>query len=300
MKRFLRKTGFFIAIIISLLVILTILNKIYLKHFNPFKLGENVSVLILGDSHSKYAFNDGVLGNACNLSEDADSYFYSYQKLKQVVRANPHIDTVLLSFSGHNIVKSIEDRWLLSSSHLKNRMTLYFPMLDMEDYLLLARLKPIDMAIGLFDQALFPLYALEGTRKYGGYEDLNYNILKEEIERHEKEEAERKEPFTESAIEKDYLLKIADFCRSNKITLFLVNTPVYKTIQDEQDDLYRFYEKYFKSIPFYDFSRIEMQDSYFVDLVHLSPSGASYFSEWFRKENILDIDKAKSLNVLVN
>lgn len=287
-------------IIISLLILITISNKIYLKHYNPFQLEKDIRILILGDSHSKYAFNDKVLDNACNLSEDADSYFYSYQKLKQVLRVNPQVDTVLLSFSGHNIVKSIEDRWLLSSSHLKKRMMLYFPMLEMDDYLLLSRLKPVDLAIGLFDQVLFPLYSHEGIRKYGGYEDLNYSILAEEVEKHEKEEAEGQEPFAESPIEKEYLMKIAEYCRSHKITLILVNTPVYKVIQDEQEDLYIFYKKYFESVPFYDFSQIEMHDSCFVDLVHLSPSGSTYFSEWFRKEKIININKARSLNILFN
>lgn len=289
MKLFLKKISLLLSILFSILCLITITNKLLFKHFNPFILDNNINILILGDSHTKYAFNDVVMKNTLNLSQDSDSYFYSYQKLKNIVRLNNQIDTVLLSFASHNINKKIEDRWLLNSSHMKKRLILYFPLLEIEDYIFLIEKKPMDLANGLFSQALFPAFLWKGLKAYGGYQDLKHNILISEIEKNKKEKSDI---FTESSIEKDYLKKIVEYCDSRNIFLILVNTPLHKSIKYNQEELYLFYNNYFSNIIFYDFGRMTMENSYFGDLVHLSPSGAFYFTDWFEKEQLLKLDKA--------
>jgi ABC-type sugar transport system permease subunit len=122
MKLFLRKTVLVFLILTVLLVVVTIINWAYITNSNYFILNKNINVLVLGDSHAKYALDDKILKNTCNLSTDADSYFYSYLKLKELNKKNIQIDTLLLSFSQHNISKSIETMWLFNSEHLKNRL----------------------------------------------------------------------------------------------------------------------------------------------------------------------------------
>lgn len=298
MKLFITKLGIFAFIIISLLTTLTISNRILFKYVNPFVLDKNINILILGDSHTKYAFNDKILLNASNFSENGDSYFYSYQKVKQIVKINPQIDTVLLSFSQHNIHKCIEDRWLLNSSHMKSRLKLYLPLFGIDEYFFFTKNEPIELSLGLFNQVFFPALLQKGKNKFGGYEDLEHDILIDEIEKLKKEEKEEYDFFKESSIEKYYLHKIMDYCTSKNITLILVNPPLHKSIQDKQLELYKFYNNYFDSLIFYDFSRIEMEESYFGDVVHLSPSGATYFSEWIKNEQVLNINKARMHNIV--
>lgn len=181
---------------------------------------------------------------------------------------------------------------------MKKRLRQYLPLLEIEDYLFLIRNKPTSLAFGLFNQVLFPSYLLKGRKIYGGYRDLKHNNLINILEKQKKEGEKESDLFTESAIEKDYLKKIIEYCESRKITLILVNTPLHKSIQNKQNALYEFYNNYFSNIIFYDFSKMELKDSYFGDLVHLSPSGAAYFSEWFEKEQLLKIDKAHLHNIV--
>jgi len=114
MKRFLKKLALIPLMLLLVVCLITIVNYSLLMFSNSFNLNKNVNTLILGDSHTKYAFNDQLMINTYNFSQDADSYFYSYLKVKQISKENIQIDTVLLSFSQHNIHKCIEKNWLLN------------------------------------------------------------------------------------------------------------------------------------------------------------------------------------------
>jgi hypothetical protein len=48
-------------------------------------------------------------------------------------------------------------------------MKLYFPMLEMDDYLFLSKLKPVDVAIGLFTRFYF-LFSPRRNQKIRWYE----------------------------------------------------------------------------------------------------------------------------------
>ena len=83
MKRFINNILILSVLVLISLIGVTIVNKLLFNYFKPFSFDDNINVLILGDSHARFAFNDSVLVNAINLSNSADSYFYSYQKLKR-------------------------------------------------------------------------------------------------------------------------------------------------------------------------------------------------------------------------
>lgn len=298
MKLFIKKGLLFLSLIVFLLLLLTLGNRMYFSYANPFSLDRDIHTLILGDSYSKYAFDDEVMEHTCNLSNDADSYFYSYQKLTEVVKINPQLETVLLSFSSHNIEKRTEDGWLLNPHDIKIRSKLYFPLLDSEDFFLLMQNKPKDVVIGLFNQILFPVVLRKGQKAYGGYGKLGHHVLPDQIEKQKEEGVPEPPAFIESSIAIMYIKKIIDYCAARSIKLILVKLPVHKSVRVDQEEFYQSYNNHFPRTTFYDFSRIEMEDSYFGDVVHLSPAGASYFSEWVEREQLLNIDSARSHDIL--
>jgi hypothetical protein len=299
MKIFIRKIVLMSFITIGVLLLSTFINYVLLKYDNTFKMTEKVNTLILGDSHTRYALNDSILNNTFNLSNDADSYFYSYLKLKQVEKKNEQLDTVLLSFSQHNIHKCIENRWLLNDQHLKGRLEQYIPLLSFDDYLFLLKNKPFVAIASIFSQIKYPPYLFMGKNKYGGYKDLKRVILEEEIDK-QKTNGYRQEykSFNDSPLETMYLKKIVQFCETNDLTLIFINPPLYKTLQNKQFGLYKYYEMNFSNITFLDFSKLEMKDSYFGDLVHLTPSGARYFSELIKNEKLFNLENARTHNIL--
>ena len=299
MKLFLFQIAKFSLSIILLLGAILIINRILLSHSNIFVLDKNTHSLILGDSRTKYDLNDKIIENTCNLSNDADSYFYSYLKLKELVKNNPQVNTLILSFSQHNIEKMIEARWLLNDIHINQRLKIYYSLLDAEDFLFLLKQKPKELIANLFPQILYPTKLLKGRPIYGGYSDMDHNNLNDAIDMYLKESAGREEIFTEASNEIKYLKKIRDYCNSHKIKLILINTPIHKTLNSKQENLYVCYKSYFANISFLDFSQFELPDSCFSDLVHLSPAGSNYFSHYLEEKGIKNMANELSFRAKV-
>lgn len=296
MRLFLYKIAFMVLSIFILLVGILIIDRALLNHSNVFVFDRHIHSLILGDSRTKYDLNDKILKNTCNLSNDADSYFYSYLKLKAIVKKNPQITTLILSFSQHNIQKIIEQRWLLNDTHINQRLKIYYVMMDKNDFLFLLIQKPKELFTNLFPQILYPIKLFKGRDIYGGFSDMDHNNLKKDIDTYLKKIQGNEDKFTESLIERKYLEKIKDYCKNNKIRLILINTPLHKTLNTKQDNLYAYYKKYFSDIPFLDFGKLALPDSCFSDLVHLSPTGSNYFSHYLEDKGVINLTNESSLN----
>jgi len=285
--------------IVSLWVSIYVINKAICHYTNLFKLDETATTLILGDSHSKFAFNDHIISGSFNYSDNADSYFYSYVKLKAIHKKNPQIDTLLLSFSEHNMESRIEELWTLNEGHLNKRMPLYGPLLGLEDALFLLEHAPESLFKNLFGQVLFPIYYLaKGQGLFGGFRELNQNTLAAEIEMERATPSKKQAVFEVAELECRYILKIEDYCVKNGIKLLLVNPPVYPLIHARQANVYGPYKKYFSHIPFLDFSQLPLSDADFADMVHLSPKGARHFSEMIENDGLMNF--ANSNNALIS
>jgi len=301
MKQFGIKIALFGISLVCCILLLTFVNKTIIEIKAPFKLKPKEHILILGDSHTAFAFNDSMMLNTRNFSSAADSYFYSYKKLKEITNNNNNnnqIDTLLLSFSSHNINADIEQRWLLNNNHLEDRLKTYFPLLDFNDQKFLLKHKPIQLFKGSFSQLLLSYELIKkGSATYGGYKNLNHNILEDELNKINID-LKKNSTFKMAMIEKVYLEKIITYSKQNNIYLIFVNPPIHKAVNKDQKKLYYLYEKYFNKVPFYDMSKLDMSDDCFGDLVHLSPKGAKQFTTWFERNNILNKKKAIEHNIL--
>lgn len=289
MKLFLSKIAYMSLSLLLLLLAILMMDRALLNHFNIFALDKSTHILILGDSRTKYDLNDKILSNTFNLSNDADSYFYSYLKLKAITKSNLQITTLILSFSQHNIEKNIEDRWLLNDTHINQRLKIYYVLLDANDFLFLLKQKPVEIFTNLFPQIIYPLKLIQGRDLYGGFSDMDHNNLKDEIDNYLKKTKGNEEEFLESSIETKYMEKIKDLCMLKKIQLILINTPLHKTLNSKQENLYAYYNKHFFDVPFLDFSKLDLPDSCFSDLVHLSPAGSNYFSHYLEAKGIVNL-----------
>lgn len=298
MKIFLQKILVFISIIIIVITLITTVNRVIVNVYNPFKITDSKNILILGDSHTRYAINDKILKNTCNFSYKADSYFYTYVKLRHILKLNPQIDTVFISFSGHNIHKENEEAWLFNDSHLHERLKNYLPMLNFEDIIFIAKSNPSELCSSLFGQILFPMYFFTKKERYGGYKDVYGSELKEELQKLKLKQNKGESTFKEAEFEKLYLMKSINICKSYKKTIILINPPLHKSINQNQEVLYQFYEKYFSDVLFYDFSKIKMEDEHFRDLVHLSPLGSTYLSEMIKENNLFNRNNATTHNLV--
>ena len=221
MQKFISKVSYFLLLIIAISVALTLLNRMFLLSIDSRNIDPKKNILVLGDSHSKYAVNDSILFNSANFSQDADSYFYTYYKLKYFLEANPQIDTVFVSFSRHNLHKSIEKRWLLSPEHLATRIDLYLPLLEWKDFWFLARQIPDQTLSGFFTQIGSPLIlGIRGSQIFGGFENLNQDNLEEELKALRLGElGEEYQSFEVSQLENSYLQRIVNYCEQKNVNI---------------------------------------------------------------------------------
>jgi hypothetical protein len=188
MKVFIKKTVYGLLLVLASLTALTFVNRFLASnYFQVFKLPKNANKVILGDSHSTYALDDALLKNTENLSNNADSYFYSFLKLKQITAVNTNIDTIFISFSFHNFTKYTQNKWLLNPTHLSNRLEKYLPFMGLEDLYFSLKTSPGIFFESLFKQLKLPYYLYKSERKlYGGHRKLKHQMSSSEMRQAEK------------------------------------------------------------------------------------------------------------------
>jgi hypothetical protein len=119
----------------------------------------------------------------------------------------------------------------------------------------------------------------------GCYRNLDRNNLEKAIA-----EYKTNESYGISSIQKNYLLKIAELCKSKGIILILISTPTYNAEQyGSTDKLLNYYNKYLSDIQFMDYSGFSLPDSCYADIGHLNRHGAKIFSQYLEKKIINSI-----------
>jgi hypothetical protein len=305
MKIFIQRMLFFLLLFMVSFSLLVVLNY-FLVNSEQMTTIKNRNILLLGDSNMQCAINDSIFKSAINLAASADSYFYSYLKLKRMVNSNSDIDTVLLSFSPHNL---FENGWLLNDENIYSKIQTYYTIMDWDDFVFLFYRNP--RAVVSSSSPIIKRTLLNTIKKItnakinaplGGFLNLNRNIL------HEVQiKLKNGEPlpffkipnsFIVSTEEEEYLNKIISLCRIYKIKLYLINLP--KRIELLQYPKYgvntfnKLYDSKYRDIDFIDCSNLELPDDNYGDFVHLNSKGSSQFS------SLLQIKGLKCINERYN
>jgi len=114
------------------------------RQFDQFD--KEIEHLIIGDSHSQYGLNPGVLGKSFNFSSSSGSYVHTYYKLKYILeRTDKHVENVLMPLDAHSFsswyFREPSNSWywvkymdFLEVGHLRKKVLLYFA-LEVQAYL---------------------------------------------------------------------------------------------------------------------------------------------------------------------
>jgi hypothetical protein len=102
MKKNALKSFYLLMVLISIAWISYTINQYLFEQFT-YQLKPQSTCLIMGDSHPKCALNPALIPNRTNISQSAEPYFISQFKLPYLHQNNPHINTVILGLSPHNI-----------------------------------------------------------------------------------------------------------------------------------------------------------------------------------------------------
>ena len=305
MKRLLKKILLFSIVFVGFTLILNVFNIKIIEN-TVFKINDDVNKLILGSSRSQCAIDDNVLKNTLNMSSAADSNFYSYLKLNNILDNNPQIDTVFISVSPRSISEFLEKRWLFNKSHFSARIGNYYYLMDKNDFQMLWNHFGLDFfKIGIpniivrsfknFKEIL--IGDIKGV--YGGYEALHRDKLEEALARLKIDIFEESE-LVESKIGIYYLEKIVNLCKRNNIKIFFISPPIRREyVKLKYNDYLKFdifLNSKYADITYLDFTLFPMSDSEYADIHHLNHLGSKRFSQFLQEKGIENIILESHLN----
>ncbi|WP_234110734.1 hypothetical protein [Chryseobacterium sp. R2A-55] len=302
MKLFLKKTGLFLSItLVTVLVVIFASKAIALRLFNFHQ--PMIETVILGDSQTQCGLDDKILPHTLNLSESADTYFYSYVKLKRMLEHNSQIKKVVLGFADHNLTEN-QDRWLHDNEINSFKLPIYFFMFDKNDLFDFAKINKAQIIVHSHTilkrnfSHLLRIYRHEKIEKFGigGFLALSKEAKKEEQKIQNRNVQKTLQP---SSLDSKYLLKIYALCQSKKISLELISLPQFEnTLQKKAHNIdeLRPYKKradlyWHENLPnanYVDFSNYQLQTKDFADGSHLNKNGAVLFSRMLIDSHVLN------------
>lgn len=263
-----------------------------------FRIPTNVKVIVAGDSHTETSINPAYFPGSINISKTAENYFYTYYKLKHLIRLNPHIDTIILSCSPHNLTK-FQDKSVYQDRF--NQWKEYFSLFDTitERELFSTKMSYVVSLLQYHYGVPFRIYQNDFLIKmllgipckksnfafYGGYllstkSDLNIERITRRGWRHFNDEGNVYAGLSKLMI--DYLDKIVDLCHEHNVKLVLLSTPLSPLYRDQippeaTQDFRLVLDKLGKSsvnVKHLDISTLALPNSYYQDGNHVNLYGA--------------------------
>lgn len=292
MKKLILNIIFFLSIIFTINSFLVVYFYVKTKNETVKLFKKNI---IIGDSNTRWSLDDHILKNYSNYSVGGETYLFAYTKLK-IFDRNNKIDTLLLAFSPHNI---INNPWWDDSKDqpIQGRMPAFFSDFTEEEHFILMKYLPRNYlkSIIKINQSnvpnFFKLKKQDPMFRFGFYLPEKHNESKVKREYYP-----YKKPSL-SLIEKKYLDKILAECKHKNIKLILINPPKNYLRSDyknyDHPEFYSYYYKYYSSVDFLDFSRIDVPKNGYYDMTHVSIIGAEYFSNFLQKKGLFNLLNSK-------
>lgn len=286
MNLFLRK--FFTMSLVFLAVIVLIVEGVNFFVQKNIDLKINKNILILGDSQTQFSLNDDILSNSINLSESADTYFYSFIKLKNILPENPQIDTLFLGYSYHNISEQ-QDDWLKSSTINAYKFPLYYFLMNKKDTFKLFK-QNMKAFLGYYFSSFKTNLGHLGRMKKGAKINKigigNYSRTLENNPQIRTGNEFQLEIGLHADLEN--LNKIINYCNKNNVKVILIAAPLYKNaiengIAFDKEKLLLEIKKY-NELTYYNFSNYKLDKTCFKDEVHLNSKGAKIFSKMIKEK----------------
>ena len=298
MNKFIVKILFFILQLVLVGCIGHLFLKLSCKKFpqNGLAIPENVTILFVGDSHIECGINDSIFPNGINLGRSAESYYYSYIKLRYILSKQPQIETVFISYSFYNLTKQIEKRWFSNMEHINSHFKYYISMIRLSELidLVTTNYKGVSKTWFYTIKETFQNLIRLNTpnvldnKIYGRYvKHAEDNIIKDIAVLDTTQFYDHPDFNVLSKIESKYLLKISTLCKKNDVELILINMPVhqkFKTIFEDNKIYYEFRENHLKCIKLLDYSDYQIPDDGYLNCSHLNIKGSNLFSQFLKSD----------------
>ncbi len=288
MNKFLKKLLIFLLIpVISAIVLFYGMTLLVNSMTNEYKLNPAITEIYIGDSHIQSSVNDNLLENAKNLGQSSESFYFTYFKLKRILQGNPGIRKVYLGFSYHSL--SIYYDKFISGEYSVSVSPHYFYILPVREQIRLLNWNHNNISSylkSIFKAGRNQIDNLKDPDFFSGYaNDFKKSaVVDSSMDKRLKFQYYPGNSISSfSEINLIYLNKIVELCRSRKIELAVLNTPLHsyyrnripKTFVDKYNEVIKQ-----NGLKCFDYSTIAMDDScYTPDGDHVSVKGSLIFTK---------------------
>lgn len=281
MKKFIYKLlcNSFIFLVLVIFSFITLGKCI--NYLSEIKVNSEYQSVIMGHSHAECAYNDVLISGTHNFSDQAESYFYTLQKLRFIIDKSDNINNVFIEFSNNQINVKMND-WTYGDAYINNKAPNFMHYMDLEDHMVLVtnNFTGYFNSVSIFFQNSFMRILRQNfnySKNLGGYLKLNKNI----IDNPPLESDEIKHSV--SVLNIKYLKKIVILCKENNVNLTLIRTPQHPQyeylVNEKEFQKIRAIE--FVNIRFIDLNDFILEWSDFADFGHLNEQGAIKVSKYF-------------------
>ena len=246
------------------------------------KLPEEKTVVLIGESQSQAAVDDGKIANLYNLSQAQERYMTTYCRLQAVLEQNPQVDTVLLSLTPHSINRGKDDFWT-NGGYLRLVVQSYGALLGWREWWLLLTHAP-EAALAEIVTPLEHYWQVDSSyvRKYGYFDAADYCALEANIA--EGGTSLKVDPSFGNETTLEYLDKIVRLCADKHVALIGLNTPVYDAWEYEEPQYYYdFLQNTYPDLEIWDYLDADIPDDYRRDINHLNRKGSEWMTEEVKK-----------------
>ncbi|WP_214228187.1 hypothetical protein [Pedobacter sp. B4-66] len=291
MKKFLSQSAVFVLVTVILITASTYITAFLIQKKNGVihSLPVHKTYIIIGNSRPALAFNDSLINNVYNFSSIAESYFYTYLKAEQLIKANKHIDGVFLEYNMEDIGHKRDD-WTWGKGMMQNNNIKYSYAMHSYNYKVLLEKNPGDLLAvysgQIFFRQLKNVMLLDSAALrsfYGGYffdESSVMNSTMNKISVNQKYDLKNISSF-----QKGQLLRLLDLFRNNNIKVYLIRSPLHFTNgkQFSPETLIGYLGERNKDLEYLDFNDYPAKTDEFRDPAHLNSRGSRKFSIFFNQ-----------------
>jgi len=248
---------------------------------SSYKLGSETSTIYIGDSHIQQGINDSEIPHSKNLGVIAESYYFSYFKVKTLLTNNPAVKEVYLGLSYHNLSNSYDQ--FINGEFATFVGPNYFYLLPAREKIRMAMWNENNLISFIkitFNKGLEIILKRKKPAFIGGFDnDFSHTkAVKTSMDKRLRFQYYKNgllNPFSELNIL--YLKKIITLCKDKGVNITALNTPLHEYYRHNLASIY--VQKLNQVIqenqlPYIDLSKSNLSDECFIpDGDHVSVLG---------------------------
>lgn len=249
---------------------------------------KHINTIVLGNSNAECGINDSLVYNWLNVASPGAPMYISYYTMRELIKANPQIDTVILTVS----CQDFDHRTQMDFNREFDKFLLRLPIYDCEllHHLHFTHLKALlPVSLKAYKEVFFSKSAY--VSQLGKYK---FNHHESKLQESIKLGDHRRDKDPDMNITILWLDKIVEECKNRNIKLIFIHTPYYKAEKffnvAQYDSIMN--AKY-HNVELWNYRESYFPDSLFRDIDHLTGPGAKDFTELMIKEKHLNKNSGK-------